>query len=80
MANGDLGCGSVEEEVLLAVGDDGKGREQSGDVVVGIGIGETQLDFDLHWGREEGECGQGLHREPDAMGLGRGIFVQKQAS
>ena len=26
-ANGDLGCGSVEEEVLLAVGEDGKGRE-----------------------------------------------------
>ncbi|KAH1094896.1 hypothetical protein GYH30_040271 [Glycine max] len=39
-ANGDLRCGSVEEEVLLAVGEDRKGRE-----------------------------------EPDAMGLGRGIFA-----
>ena len=26
-ANRDLGCGSVEEEVLLAVGDERKGRE-----------------------------------------------------
>lgn len=49
LVGGELGVGAVEEDVVLIVSFDVVRGEEVGEFLVRGRVGETELDFDLHW-------------------------------